>query len=94
MANFRTDNGGEYVNKKFDDFCVSCGIKIDLTTLYSPQHNNIAERKNRTIMEMARTMFHAFKVPKFLWAEAMNIVVHILNRVHTKFLHQTTPHEF
>jgi transposase InsO family protein len=47
----RSYNGGEYTSKEFVNFCKDVGIKRELTTPYNPQQNDVAERKNKTIME-------------------------------------------
>ena len=48
----RSDNSGEYTSTKFNDFCKEVGIKRGLTVPYNPQQNGVAERKNRTIVEV------------------------------------------
>lgn len=52
---FRTDRGGECLSNNFDEFCEENGIYRELTTPYTPEQNGVAERKNRTIIEMARS---------------------------------------
>ncbi|GJT95213.1 retrovirus-related pol polyprotein from transposon TNT 1-94 [Tanacetum coccineum] len=52
----RTDNEGEYTGDEFDTFCKQEGIKRQFTTAYTPQHNRVAERMNRTLLELARAM--------------------------------------
>ena len=59
----RTDRGGEYVSNEFLNFCKTHGIQKKFTAWYTPQQNGIAERKNRTIMEMARSMLAAKHFP-------------------------------
>jgi transposase InsO family protein len=77
----RSDNGGEYTSKEFVNFCRDVGIKKELTTPYNPQQNNVAERKNRTIMEVVKTMIHDQDLPMCLWAEATMAVVYVQNRL-------------
>ena len=72
----RSDNGGEYVNKDFIDFCAKEGIKREWT-YYNLEQNGVAERKNRTIVEATRAMMYDQDMPKFLWAEACNTTVYI-----------------
>ena len=50
----RSDNGGEYTSSQFVEFCSSTGIERKLTLPYTPQQNGMSERKNKTVMEMAR----------------------------------------
>eukprot|EP00253_Pinus_taeda_P019853 PITA_19853 len=54
----RSDNGGEYISQEFKDFCAVEGIKRELTAPHNPQLNGVAERKNRTIIGVAREMLH------------------------------------
>ena len=55
----RTDRGGEFVSNEFNLLCEKNGIHRELTTLYTPEQNGVAERKNWTIVEMTRSMFQA-----------------------------------
>ncbi|RVW99216.1 Retrovirus-related Pol polyprotein from transposon TNT 1-94 [Vitis vinifera] len=89
----RTDNGGEYTSKEINVFCQEDGIVHQLTTPYSQQHNRVFERKNRTVMEMTRCMLFEKKLPKLLWAEAVNTSVYLLNRLPTKSVQSKTPIE-
>ena len=59
----RTGRGGEYVSKEFLRFCSENGIHKQFTARYTPQQNGVAERKNRTIMDMARSMLKAKHLP-------------------------------
>ena len=54
----RSDNGGEFTSKEFNHYCEEHGIKIQLSVAMTPQQNGVAERKNRTVMEMARSMLN------------------------------------
>jgi len=75
-----TDHGGEYSSVKFISMCETSGIQRQLTAVYTPQQNGVAERKNRTIMNMVRSLLLNKKMPKMFWPEAVNWSVHILNR--------------
>lgn len=80
----QSDNGREYCNNEFDSYLVKNGIKRRLTTPHTPQQNGMAERKNRTLVEMSRCMMsHAGSPPSF-WAEAINTACYIRNRCVTK----------
>lgn len=76
----RSDNGGEYKNKRFATYLKKRGIIMENSAPYTPEQNGKAERANRTIFESARTMLRAKNLPKALWAEAVNTAVYILNR--------------
>ena len=87
----RLDNGGEYIDKDFTNFCVSDGIKREWTAPYNSEQNGVAERKNRTIIEAARAMLYDQDMPKFLWVEACNTTIYIQNRVPHRALGMVTP---
>ncbi|GJZ64961.1 retrovirus-related pol polyprotein from transposon TNT 1-94 [Tanacetum coccineum] len=65
----RTDNGTEFVNKDLTDYYESVGITHEKTVPRTPQQNGIVERRNRTLVEAARTMMIFSKASLFLWAE-------------------------
>lgn len=56
IQKLRNDNGGEYTSKAFQHFCEQHGIKRQFSTLYTPQQNGVAERKNQTLLESVRCM--------------------------------------
>ena len=89
----RTDRGGEYNSKAFQDYCAETCIKRQLTAAYTPQQNGIAERKNRSLMNMVRCMLFGMQVPHRFWPEAAQYAVHILNRCPTMILGEVTPSE-
>ena len=60
----RSDQGGEYTANDFEAFCTQQGIRHQTTPAYTPQLNDVAERKNRTILDMARSLLKAKKLPK------------------------------
>ena len=76
----RSDNGGEFVNKRFDDHLKKCGIKRQLSVPYTPQQNGVAESANRTLVEMARSMLIHSGMAENLWAEAVLTAAYIRNR--------------
>jgi hypothetical protein len=89
----RSDNGGEYTSKEFVNFCKDVGIKRELTTPYNPQQNGVAKRKNRTIIEVVKTMIHDQDLPMNLWAEAARTTVYVQNRLFHSALGFKTPEE-
>lgn len=89
----RTDRGGEFNSAEFNDFCKQQGVKRQLTTAYTPQQNGVAERKNRTVMNLVRAMLSEKKVPKTFWAEAARWAIHVLNRSPTLAVKDVTPEE-
>lgn len=89
----RFDCGGEYNALKFQNFLKENGIYHQHTTRYTHQQNGVDERRNRTILEMARSMFKSKKLSDTFWAEAVACAVYLLNRASTKSLTNITPQE-
>ncbi|GJZ46719.1 retrovirus-related pol polyprotein from transposon TNT 1-94 [Tanacetum coccineum] len=87
----RTDNGTEFVNKNLTDFYESVGITHEKTVPRTPQQNGVVERRNRTLVEAARTMLIFSKAPLFLWAEAVATACYTQNRSLIHTLHNKTP---
>lgn len=80
----RSDRGGEYMSENLLSFLKSEGIQSQFTAPSTPQQNGVAERKNRTLIEMARCLLTNENLPKFLWAEVVNTANYIQNRTITK----------
>ncbi|GJV41488.1 putative ribonuclease H-like domain-containing protein [Tanacetum coccineum] len=89
----RSDNGTEFKNKVMDDFCREKGIKREYSVARTPQQNGIAERRNRTLIEAARTMLADSKLPTTFWAEAVSTACYVQNRVLVVKPHNKTPYE-
>ncbi|KAK1411311.1 hypothetical protein QVD17_37858 [Tagetes erecta] len=97
----RSDGGGEYYGRHtdvgqapgpFNEFCKDQGIINQYTMPGTPQENGVAERRNRTLMDMVRSMMANSNLALFLWTEALKTAVHILNRVPSKSVPKT-PYE-
>ncbi|KAK1683597.1 hypothetical protein QYE76_044445 [Lolium multiflorum] len=89
----RTDNGTEFKNYTMQEFVDDEGIKHEFSAPYTPQQNGVVERKNRTIIEMARTMLSELNSPHNFWGEAISTAVHYSNRLFLRPLHNKTPYE-
>ena len=89
----RADRGTEFVNEDLVTWTWEQGIDIQLTAPYSPSQNGIAERMNRTLVEMARTMLIASKLPEFLWEQAVAHAAYVRNRAYTRAIPNTTPYQ-
>ncbi|GJZ86618.1 putative ribonuclease H-like domain-containing protein [Tanacetum coccineum] len=89
----RSDNGTEFKNKVMDDFCREKGIKREYSVARTPQQNGVAERRNRTLIEAARTMLADSKLPTTFWAEAVITACYVQNRVLVVKPHNKTPYE-
>nr|GEV77941.1 hypothetical protein [Tanacetum cinerariifolium] len=89
----RCDNGGEFRNKEMNNFCSQKGIKREFSNARTPQQNGVAERRNRTLIEVARTMLADAKLPVTFWAEAVNTACYVQNRILVNKSHNKTPYE-
>ena len=89
----RSDRGGEFTSTEFQKYCEDHGIRRPLTVPRSPQQNGVAERKNRTILDAARSMLKSKKLPKEFWAEAVACAVYLANRSPTRSVWGKTPQE-
>ncbi|GJR51145.1 putative ribonuclease H-like domain-containing protein [Tanacetum coccineum] len=89
----RCDNGTEFKNKVMDKFCKEKGIKREFSVARTPQQNGVAERRNRTLIEAARTMLADSKLPTTFWAEAVSTACYVQNRVLIVKPHNKTPYE-
>jgi len=78
---------------EFKDYLSSQGIRHEKTVADTPQQNGVAERMNRTLMELARSMIHHAGISPRFWAEAISTATYIRNRVPTSALGNRTPHE-
>ena len=92
IKRLRSDRGGEYFPKIFDEFCEEHGIIHERTPPYSPESNGIAERKNRTLTDLVNSMLDTAGLSKAWWGEALLTSCHVLNRVPNKNKDQT-PYE-
>ncbi|GJS70918.1 putative ribonuclease H-like domain-containing protein [Tanacetum coccineum] len=89
----RCDNGTEFKNKVMDDFYKENGIKREYSVARTPQQNGVAERRNRTMIEAARTMLADSNLPTRFWAEAVSTACYVQNRVLVIKPHNKTPYE-
>jgi transposase InsO family protein len=89
----RSDRGGEFTSNEFKEFCEANGIHRPLTVPRSPQQNGVVEKKNRTILNMARSMLKTKRMLKEFWAEAVDCAVYLSNRCLIKNLWNKTPQE-
>ncbi|GJU73829.1 putative ribonuclease H-like domain-containing protein [Tanacetum coccineum] len=77
----RYDNGIEFKNRVISEFCEKKGIKNEFSVSRTPQQNGVAERRNRTLIEAARTMLADSKLPITFWAKAVNTACYVQNRI-------------
>nr|GEU72697.1 hypothetical protein [Tanacetum cinerariifolium] len=88
----RSDNGTEFKNSDLNQFCGMKGIKGEFCVPRTPQQNGIAERKNRTLIEAARTMLADSLLPISFWVKAVNTACYVQNRVLVTKPHNKTPY--
>ncbi|GJS70218.1 retrotransposon protein, putative, ty1-copia subclass [Tanacetum coccineum] len=88
----RSDRGGEYISQEFKDYLKANGIVQQLTPPYTPQHNGVSERRNRTLLDMVRSMMNFTTLSLSFWDYALESATRILNMVPTKKVDKT-PYE-
>ncbi|GJV53047.1 putative ribonuclease H-like domain-containing protein [Tanacetum coccineum] len=89
----RCDNGTEFKNREINQFCEMKGILRQFSVARTPQQNGVTKRRNRTLIEAARTMLADSKLPPTFWAEAVNTDCYVQNRVLVVKPHNKTPYE-
>src|SRR6202166_5390975 len=89
----RVDNRKELVNDEVKKFCAEEEITIETSAPYSPSQNGVAERFNRTLIELIRAMLIAKGLPSFLWDEAVSHAAYIQNQSPIQALNGKTPYE-
>ena len=89
----RTDKGEEFTSLEFNEYCIKHGIKQHLTTTFTPYQNGVAERKNKTTMNMVRCILYERRIPKTLWPEVVNWTINVLNRSSILVVQNLTPEE-
>jgi hypothetical protein len=82
VKTLRSDGGGEYMARHVKDYLVECGIKHEVMTPDTPQHNRVTERLNRMLLDKAQAMLANTNLPKSYWLEALN---------YATFLHNLSP---
>jgi transposase InsO family protein len=93
LRTLRTDRGGEFTSRSFEEFCADTGVQRHLSAPYTPQHNGVVERRNQTVVATARSMLKGRGVPNTFWGEAVTTAVFLLNRSFTRAVDDKTPYE-
>jgi transposase InsO family protein len=93
IKKIRSDNGMEFKNSQIEGFLEEEGIKHEFSSPYTPQQNGVVERKNRTLLDMARTMLDEYKTPGRFWAEVINIACYSINHLYLHRILKKTSYE-
>ena len=90
----RSDGCGEYDNKAFEGFCFAQGIKREMTALYSPHQNGVAERRCQTVGDMARCLLKPANLPNSFLVRAVDVAFYFTKRcLSCNLLPNKTPFE-
>ena len=89
----KIDRGKEFLNEQLKTWLDENGLDIQATAPYSPSQNGIAERMNRTLVELGRAMLKGQDLPEFLWDFAIAHAAYLRNRSYTKVLRNKTPYQ-
>ena len=89
----RSDNGSEFRNTRVEKLYDEKGIKHEFSNKYTPEQNGLVERKNRTLIDMARSMLSEYNVSNRFLGEAINTASHASNRLYCHRFHNKTPYE-
>jgi transposase InsO family protein len=90
----RSDNGTEFKNASFDEFCLEHGTDQHFSAPRVPQQNGVIERKNRTLVEMARTMLDEHMTPRRFWADAISTASYISHWIFLRSILHLIPLSF
>src|SRR6266498_3557613 len=93
IVKIRSDNGIEFKNSHIDDYCDEHEIKHELSSTYTPEQNGVVERKNKTLITLARSMLDEYGTPERFWAEAINTACYASNRLYLHRLLKKTAYE-
>jgi hypothetical protein len=93
IKKIRSDNGTEFKNSQIEGFLEEEAIKHEFSSAYTPQQNGVVERKNRTLLDMARTMLDEYKTLDRFWAEAINTACYSINRLYLHRILKKTSYE-
>ncbi len=89
----KSNGGGEYFSNEFNEYLKEHGIQRKYSCSYSPQQNGVTKRNNMHIIKITCAMLNEIFLPNYFWAEAIAIVVYIMNRTPITIVHGMTPKE-
>ena len=82
----RSDNGIEYINNEFKAYLSEQGMLHQTTCPRTIPQNGVAERKNRHLLEVARSLMFQMNVPNFFWSEAVMTAAYLIHRMPSRIL--------
>jgi hypothetical protein len=94
IKRIRSDNGSEFKNTRIDELCDEFRNRHQFSAKYTPQSNGLVERKNRTLIDMAKSMLSEYNVSQSFWDEAINTACYCRNCLYCHPLKEKTPYEF
>ena len=89
IKQLRSDRGGEYLSGEFKSYLAQEGIISQLSSPGTPQQNGVSERRNRTLLDMVRSMLSYSSLPESFWRYALETAAYILNLVPSKYVLKT-----
>ena len=93
IKSIRSDHGVEFDSSEFEEFCEAHGISQNFSAPRTPHQNGVVEQKNRSLLEMARTMLCEHHTPRIFFDEAVNTSCYLLNRTTIRRPMNKTPFE-
>jgi transposase InsO family protein len=93
VKKIRSDNGSEFKNLQVAEYLEEEGVKHEFSAPYTPQQNGVVERKNKTLIDIVRTMLGEFKTLELFCSEAMNTACHAINRLYLHRLLKKTSYK-
>ena len=93
IASIRSDHGREFENENFQFFYEENGILHNFSTPRTPQQNDVVEKKNKSLQEMARTMLNDNYTLKHFWDKVVNIVYYLQNKIYIRPILKKAPYE-
>lgn len=90
---FRSDNGTEFVNHTFGQFCNNKGIVHQTSCAYTPQQNGVVERKHRHLLNVSRSLLFQGRLPLYMWSDCVLTATYLINRTPSSVLKGKSPYE-
>jgi transposase InsO family protein len=93
IKKIRSDNGTDFKNSQIEGFLEEEGIKHEFSSPYTPQQNGVMERKNRTLLDITRTILDGYKTLDWFWVEAINTACYSINQLYLHRILKKTSYE-